>query len=465
MKDRRIVVWAALLACALPVSRAQDAGEHRAGQNAADGMLARQEALLGSQHQHGSIAPEASGPALLLEDVERTALAENPEIHVAVRRVAAAESHVPLAGALDDPQLMYRGWAVPLAKPWDYNQAQNMVSIGQMFPGRGKRDLRTDVARANVDQAKAELAMTRLRVRIEARKAFFDLLRAQDELRIHEQHVGIAHQAIEAAKIKYTVGKIPQVEILKAQLALTRLAEHMIRFERDANVARAHLNTLLGREPWAPLTVHGEYGLDRPLPKADALVAQAMRERPDLQSAAASAEKSRREQKLAKSNFAPDFNVAAGYMLMPTGSDFRNNYMVEGSITLPWLNKRRHGSEVAEATAMTNEKDAELDALRNTARGQIQEALAEAESAQELAKVYQDSLRKDSEQTLHAAVIAYENDQTSFMDLLDSQMAVVDIDLAWIDALGEFNKMRADLEMAVGAPIEAQQVAGEEKKP
>ena len=44
----------------------------------------------------------------------------------------------------------------------------------------------------------------------------------------------IAHQAIEAARIKYAVGKVPQQDILKAQVALTRLAEHMIRFDRDA---------------------------------------------------------------------------------------------------------------------------------------------------------------------------------------------------------------------------------------
>ncbi len=38
---------------------------------------------------------EPSTPALTLEEVERIALAENPEIHVAARKVAMAEAHVP----------------------------------------------------------------------------------------------------------------------------------------------------------------------------------------------------------------------------------------------------------------------------------------------------------------------------------------------------------------------------------
>ena len=62
----------------------------------------------------------------------------------------------------------------------------------------------------------------------------------------------------------------------------------------------------------------------------------------------------------------PDFTVSAGYMLMPRGSDIRNNYMVEGSINLPWLNHRKHDAEIAEATAQVSEQDAELAAMRNS---------------------------------------------------------------------------------------------------
>ena len=64
----------------------------------------------------------------------------------------------------------------------------------------------------------------RLDVRVRVRKAFYDLLRTQDELRIHDGHVAIARQAVEAARIKYTVGKVPQQDILKAQAELTRLS-------------------------------------------------------------------------------------------------------------------------------------------------------------------------------------------------------------------------------------------------
>jgi len=54
----------------------------------------------------------------------------------------------------------------------------------------------------------------------------------------------------------------------------------------------------------------------------------------------------------------------------------------------------------------------------------------------------------------HSTVFAYENDRTEFLDLLDSQMTVIDLDLAYFQALADFETRVADLELAVGAPID-----------
>ena len=402
------------------------------------------------QHEHSV----PSGPAVTLDDIEQMALVGNPDIRVAVRRLAVVEAHVPEAGALDDPSLMYRGWGVPLRRLWDYNAAQNMFMVSQTFPGFGKRGLRTDIARRDVAEAKAARDDMQLDVRVRVRKAFYDLLRTQDELRIHDGHIAIARQAVEAARIKYTVGKVPQQDILKAQVELTRLAEHMIHFEQDAEVARARLNTLLGRDPAEAINIRGDYGIPQRLPATEALEKLALASRPDLAQAQAAVDKSHQQQALADKNYTPDFTVSAGYMLMPSGSNYRNNYMVEGSINLPWLNRRKHDAEISEAQAQVSEQDAELAALRNSAFGQIQEALAQVRSAKRLADLYGSLLQPQAQATLRSTVIAYENDRTDFLNLLDSQMTVVDIDLAYFQALADFETRFAGLELAVGAPID-----------
>jgi outer membrane protein TolC len=231
------------------------------------------------------------------------------------------------------------------------------------------------------------------------------------------------------------------------------LAEHLVRFEQDAEIARARLNTLLGRDPGEPISVRGEHEASTSLPSLETLEKAALQSRPDLARAQAAADKSRQQQALAKKTYTPDFTVSAGYMLMPAGSEFRNNYMLEGSINLPWLNHRKHDAEIAEATAMVTEQDAEIAAMRSAAFGQIQEALVQAQAAQRLANIYHHSLRPQAEATLHSTVIAYENDRTDFLDLLNSQMTVIDLDLAYFQALAEFESRLADLELAIGTSV------------
>jgi cobalt-zinc-cadmium efflux system outer membrane protein len=402
---------------------------------------------------------------LTLDEIVRMALQSNPEIEVAARRLKMARAHVAAAGALDDPMGMYRGWGVPLKKPWDYNAAQNMFSISRTLVSGTTRDLRTSVAQSDVDQAQANLDAMRLEVRVKVRKAFFDLLASQDETRIHGQHVAIAQQAIAAARIHYSSGNVPQQDVLKAQVAMTQLAEHMIHFDRDAEIARTRLNTLLGRPTDTPIEVSGNHAVLASLPSMHALIAIAMSGRPDLIAARAAAERSHREQQLAKRAYSPDFTVSAGYMLMPAGQDFRNSYMIEGSMNLPWLNRKKHEAEIAEAAVKATEQDAELAALENAARGQIAESLAEAKSTQKLALLYQQRLRVQAQATLQSSVIAYENNKTGFLDLLDSQMRVIDIDLAGAQAISEFDGRLADLEMAVGGSLEdTQQVRPEVKR-
>ena len=67
--------------------------------------------LLAQEHQHS----RPSTTPLSLAELETAALANNPEIRVAMRRVAIAETRVRSAGSLSDPEFMYRGWGTPLA--------------------------------------------------------------------------------------------------------------------------------------------------------------------------------------------------------------------------------------------------------------------------------------------------------------------------------------------------------------
>lgn len=401
------------------------------------------------EHSHAT----PTGPPMTLEQLEQIALQANPEIRLAVRKVSSAEAHISGAGALDDPSLMYRGWQVPLSQPWNYNAAMNMFMIGQSFPGPGKRGLRSQIATDGVTVAKAELEAKRREISAEVRKAFYDLLRNGDELKIHDEQAAIARQGLEVARIKYSVGKVPQQDVLKAQVALSKLIEHLVMLEQDAELGWATLNTLLGRNPESPIEVVGQYTIPTQLPTVSELEQLALTNRPELAARSAAITQAQDQLKLARKAYIPDFSANVGYMLMPSGSEHRNNYMIEGSMSLPWLNHRKHDAEINEAQSGVSEQQAEFEAARLMVFQQIQDALVRARAAKKLADLYKATLRPQTEAALRSTVIAYQNDRTDILNLLDSQNASLDVDYSYFRAVAEFEKRMAELELAVGAPI------------
>lgn len=391
--------------------------------------------------------------ALTLDDIERAAMLSNPEIRAAITRVSVLEAKAPAAGALDDPMFMYRDWGTPLKQPWNLNQAQNMFMIQQTFPGKGVRGARSNVANSEVDSAKAQIDIVKRDVSLRARKAFYDLLRNSDDMRLHNQQVALAKQAFEAARIKYTVGKVPQQDVLKAQIAITRLEEHLVMVDQDGDLARAELNTLMGRSPDAPLEIVGEY---RPYTEVPALVELeqiAVANRPELKAALAQQQVDQKKLALAHKAYTPDYTVAGGYMLMPEGSMSRNNYMLEFTMNLPWLNKRKHESEIKEAQSMSDVTRSEFQAQQSAAFLEIQQALIRVRAAQRNLDLYRNTLRPQVESTFKAAAAAYQHDRTDFLNLIDSQNMMLDVQSSYYRSAAELDQRIAELERAIGTAL------------
>ena len=228
------------------------------------------------EHRPSNVAP------LTLAEIEAIALENNREIRTMKERVTLAKAGITPATAIDDPSFMYRAWGTPLSQPWNVNQTQHMFMFSQTLPGSGKRELRYEVATQVVDVAEAQLEAIKLDVTARVRGAFYELLRNQDELRLHDEQIALGRQAVAAARIKYTVGRVPQQDVLKAQIAVTKLADHLAMFLQDGDLARVRLNTLMGRDPSIPLEVAGEYAAPRSLPAMAEMKQIAQENRPEL---------------------------------------------------------------------------------------------------------------------------------------------------------------------------------------
>jgi outer membrane protein TolC len=390
---------------------------------------------------------------LSVDQAVTEALQSNTEIRAAVRRLSLAQLKATTARSLDDPMLMVRDWDTPLRKPWDLDQAQVMFSLQQTFPGKEKRDLRGKVAEDDVGAASDELESLRQQVSAAVREACAILLRNADEMRLHNQQAAVLNEALSAALAEYTTGKVSQADVLRAQMALTRLNEHLVELEEERDTARAQLNALMGRSPEEAVEIAGSYRSSVTVPSTDELERLAIEHRPELAALRKQIVKSGDQSRLARLAMKPDLTVAAGYMLMPTGSFSRSAYMAELTMNLPSLNRARHDGETKQADAATDVAQAELDARTSAVFLEIRQAQIAVQSAQKRVKLYRDTLLPQAEAAFKASTAAYQNNRGEFMNLIDSQNLLLDIRTSYSKALSAADAGSAQLELAIGAPL------------
>ena len=189
----------------------------------------------------------------------------------------------------------------------------------------------------------------------------------------------------------------------------------------------------------------------------------AMEHRPELTVLRTQIAKSRDEGKLTRLAMKPDFTVALGYMLMPTGSTSRNAYMAEGSMNLPWLNRDRHAAEAQQADAATDVSQAELDARASTVFLEIRQAQIGVMAAAKRVKLYRDTLLPQAEASFKASTAAYQNNRAEFTSLIDAENLLLDVQSAYYQASAAADAGMAQLERAVGAPVATTDASGKER--
>ena len=402
-------------------------------------------------------APSNTAPGVVapitVEDAVAAALEANPQIHAAVRRLTLAQSKTATARSLDDPMLMVRDWDTPLSKPWDLNQAQLMLSLQQTFVNKQKRDLRAKVAGDDAEMAASDLESLRQEVAAQARKACADLRRNAEEMKLHDRQSSLLKEALAAALAQYSTGRVPQVDVLRAQMAVTRLDEHLIELEQERDTAQAELDTLMGLPADEAVEIAGDYAATVETPTLEEMERLAMEHRPELAGLRQGIAKSQDVAQTTRLAMKPDFTVALGYMLMPTGSAARNAYMAEVSMNLPGLNRERHEGEARQADAATAVAQADLEARTTTVFLEVRQAQIAIAAAQKRTRVYRDTLLPQAEAAFKAATAAYQNNRAEFSSLIDSQNLLLDIQTALYKASADRDTGVADLERAIGTAL------------
>jgi cobalt-zinc-cadmium efflux system outer membrane protein len=395
--------------------------------------------------------------ALTLSELVAQALDNNPEIQAAKRSVESARARAGQATYLEDPEVNFEAWGVPLNQPVNYRKANPLIfGVRQKLPFFGKLGLKGEMAGQEVRIVEEELRAKEQEIIAKVKSFYADYFMASKNVEIYKELLELVRYTSTTAEGLYQVGRAPQQDVIKALLERTELLNKLTWAEKELTTSQAKLNTLLSRPPSLSLGQPAEPALAPVDLQSSNLEKLAIEQRPEVRALESSIDKSAKAVELAERNRKyPDFMVGLQYWFAP---DQTPKHMYAPMVTLtipfsPWT-KGKHDYEIEEALAERQAAKANLLAMKNMTLFEVKEMSAKVAAAMKSIAIYRDGLLPQAEQSFQAAVAAYQTGAVNFMTLLDAQRTIRDVRMGYYKALVDYEQSRADLERAVGKELQ-----------
>ncbi len=396
-----------------------------------------------------------------IEQYVRVALARNPSIRAAERRVERFGARVPQVTSLDDPMFQ----VAPFGEMAETaaGQVGLMTGVSQKLPFPGKLNTRGRIAEQDVAMALTDLRQTRLRVVADTRQAYWSYYFATRALETTRRSRKLLDQFKRIAEAEYKAGNRSQPDVLRASTELSSVDSERITLAQRQDTARSMLNQLMARPVDAPLSEPGVVEFEQVNAGLDELLAQAARRNPTLAKVHERIEQYRQKQKLARLNRWPDLTVSVNYNAvddegLASGTNGRDQWWLGFGVNLPiWAEK--HEAAEREALQGMLEGVADLTAEQNRIAFQVQDAYLKVQAQQKLVKLFRDTIVPQARQTVEASRSGYRAGSVDFLTLMDNWRKLLNFELMYHRALADMEQAVADLERAVGAQVAREHAA------
>ncbi|MBI1906711.1 MAG: TolC family protein [Rhodocyclales bacterium] len=390
-----------------------------------------------------------------LQDLLAYAREHNPELAARKLEAAANRERIEPAGALPDPKFqlelmdftntMSGGGASLL--PGKVGQTRYRVI--QPLPFWGKRELRGGVAEALADQSARVADSTALEVEARIKSAYVRYYQADGQSAILGETLSLVEALSRLAETRYSVGLVPQQDVIRAHSELTALKIERVEAERRRRDAAAKLNAQLPRRADAPLEAPA--ALPRAPAQLDlsALFERARSQSPELARERLGTEAAARSRELVQLDRYPDFSVGLTNNRPKNGSDSWD-LMLEVNIPLQQGSRRAREREAERRVDAARTQVVAAEARLN---GRLGESHAAFVANLDKARLLRDTLLPQARANFDAAMAGYESGRVNFNTLIEAERQILRARLALLDADAEVHVRLAELELLVGAPL------------
>jgi outer membrane protein len=329
------------------------------------------------------------------------------------------------------------------------------LSMGMDVFTAGRRGAQLRQARAQVDAAEASFVEQRFNVTLAAKRAFFEVLRAEETIRISEARVDRAEQGLAAAENRVRVGTATSSDALRARLELNQARQSLLQAQTQRRNAAFTLGATIGHD--GPVGARLAEPLE-PEPIAasrEQLVDLAMAAAPVVATAEATVLANQAAVRASRTQYFPTLRASSGYDWFNQErslNDGRTSWGLRLSLSYPIFNGFAREDAVERAQVQARVSQSQLDDTRRQIRANVERAFANIELAEQQIVLAQEAVDVATED-LRVQQERYRLGVSTILEQVTSQISVAEAELNLVAARYDYQIALAELEALLGREL------------
>jgi outer membrane protein, heavy metal efflux system len=404
---------------------------------------------------NSAVASEKQG-ILTLDTATEQAVQNNPDLAQMRARAEAMAAIPSQVSTLPDPEISFNARNLPTNT---FNTSQeDMTMIGpgisQAIPFPGKLALRGEAANFEAAAALQNITEAKSWLLGNVKHTWWQIFFLDQALLIVKNNQDLLRQFVQVARTKYEVGEGLQQDVLLAQLELSGLLDQQLVLEGARRNSVAQLNALLDKEANRPVILPEKINEQLPDIISEAALYQlAENARALLASKHESINAAQARLELARKDYYPDFKFGAFYGFRgdrSSGVDRADLLTLNMSMNIPIFLDRKQAKTVDQRNSELLQQKYALQDEWNKVRAQISQNYSDFQRASEQVTLFKTGIIPQARQTVASMLAGYQVNKVDFLNLVRSQITLLNHEMKYWQAFTEANQSLAQLVAAVG---------------
>jgi|AntRauTorckE6833_2_1112554.scaffolds.fasta_scaffold02886_5 outer membrane protein TolC len=400
-------------------------------------------------------AAQTPDSTLVLDDLIRQVRTQNPELQSSYEGWRASKTRIPQEKALPDPVLGLNLMNLPV-NSFAFDQEPmtgKQISLMQLFPFPGKLDLKGKIAESESEITYLQYQELQNQLIKKTRQAYYDLFYIDQAIATVTGNQELLQEFVEIAETRYSVGGGLQQDVMRAQVALSKMIDRELKLFQNRESMQAQINALINEPADAPLGHPVVPEASRQTAKLDSLIAQAERSSPLLAAWDTVVKRSGQQVDLALRDRYPDFSAGVAYTQRDELQNGMKGYDVVSAmfnIKIPLYHGKKQSQKVQQQRINRSAMEYRYRNVKNSVARQLQQSLTNAEKNRRLVDLYETGIIPQAEESLESSLAGYQNGKVDFLSLLDSELTLFQFRLDYHRFVADYHKAIADLEALTG---------------